>query len=190
VVIYPPIDTAFFDLPVQQPRRNYFLFASRLEPYKRADLVIEAFSQLKLPLKIAGDGTHLSYLRRIAGSNIEFLGRVPDAALRELYQNALAFVYPAEEDAGMMLLESNACGTPVIAYARGGAVEILREGESAVFFHEQSVSAIRDAVAGFRFERFDSKRIRKHAESFGKEVFKERLRNFLHEKLAEFRARM
>ncbi len=177
-VIYPPVDTEFFK-PVAN-KQNYFFTASRLEPYKKIELAIEAFNQLKLPLKVAGDGTELKKLKiKYQKSNIEFLGRVTDEELRNLYAGAKAFIFPAYEDAGIMVLEALACGTPVIGFQRGGTAEFIRDGENGVLFAEQTVDSLLTAVKKISTMKFDPFKLRESALPFDKERFKEKILAFI-----------
>ncbi len=190
-LIYPPVDTNFFrPVPRTPPspslikegeRRgsSYYFTASRLEPYKKIDLVIEAFNQLGLPLKVAGEGTQSQNLKHQAQKNIEFLSRVTDEDLRKLYSEAKAFVFPALEDAGIMVLEALACGTPVIGFAKGGTAEFITDGKDGVLFGEQSVEAIVRAVKNFEKLSFDRQSPREHALRFDKEVFKNKIVDFI-----------
>ncbi len=185
VVVYPPVDTEFFH--PTGTKENYFFAASRLEPYKKIELVIRAFNELELPLKIAGSGTASEYLRKLAKPNIEFLGRVSDEELRRRYSEAQAYIFPAEEDAGIMPIEAMACGTPVIAYAAGGALETVKDGETGVFFRQQSVEAIKKAVLEFKPEKFNRDRIRNHAKQFDKKVFREKINSLVDGWYKQFR---
>jgi len=180
IVIYPPIRTDFF-IPKVNPSRDYFLAAGRLEPYKRFDIIIEACRKLSLPLKIAGTGSLETSLKKQYGGSVEFLGRVTDEELRSLYQNARAFVFPAYEDAGMMMVESLACGTPVIAFGKGGALEFIERGKHGVLFEEQTVESLIGAISEFKTMEFDQKILREQAEKFSVEVFKGQIRNVINE---------
>ena len=168
-VVYPPLDTEFFH--PTKPKGGYFLTAARLEPYKKIDLVIEVFNELGLPLVVAGSGSKLGALRSLAKSNIEFLGRVGDGELRDLYSGARAFIFPALEDSGLMILESLACGTPVVAYRRGGAAEFVKDGGNGVLFDEQSVPSLRQALTRFGKIDFSRESVRAGIEDYGKEKF-------------------
>jgi glycosyltransferase involved in cell wall biosynthesis len=182
-VIYPPVDTEFFQ--PQSEKKDYFLVASRLEPYKKVELVVEAFNELGWPLKVAGSGTRADKLKAMAKSNVEFVGHVTDEQLRDLYGGAKAFVFPAEEDAGIMLLESQSCGTPVIAYGKGGALELVKDGETGILFGEQSASAIKSALLKFRTENFNAKVVRENALKYDKKIFRDKIRQFVETKVAE-----
>ncbi|MEK9180820.1 MAG: glycosyltransferase [Patescibacteria group bacterium] len=178
-VIYPPIDTDFFTPASQDSSRSYFLAAGRLEPYKKIDLVIKAFTRLKILLKVAGTGSLSKKLRESAGPNIEFLGRVGDEELRELYRGAKAFVFPALEDAGMMILEATACGTPVIAYKAGGALEFVEEGITGEFFTEQNANSLINVIEKFDPAKYRTEALVAKARQFDKKVFREKIQQVI-----------
>jgi len=176
VVIYPPIDTVFFK-PSRNPSREYYLAAGRMEPYKKIDLVLEAFTITGQPLIIAGSGSKFKdWKKRYPAKNIKFLGRVSDEELRDLYQNAKAFVFPAKEDAGMMIVEAQSCGTPVIAYNDGGAKEFVKTGLTGVFFEEQTPKSLIKALQNFETMNFQTEKLVESSALFDKTAFK---RNFL-----------
>lgn len=172
-VVNPPVDLGAYQ-PAHPPRlRKHYLFVSELVPYKRADLVIEAFRGLDAPLIVVGDGAARAGLERNLPPNVTLLGRVAAADLPGLYQAAKALIFPAEEDFGIVPVEAMACGTPVLAYGRGGARDSVIEGTTGLFFHQQSAEAIRAAIA--RFESlpiFEADRIARHAAKFGAERFR------------------
>lgn len=176
-LIHPPVDLKQFT-PSSGPGQ-YYLTGGRLVPYKRFDLVVQAFSKLGLPLKVFGDGPALDDLRSQAKSNIEFLGRVSPDKLARLYQDAIAFLNPQEEDFGITAVEAMAAGRPVIAYKAGGALETVKPGVSGVFFHDQEWEALADTVIRFRPEQFDRTAIRAWAETFGIERFQKEFRVWL-----------
>ncbi|MBI3952473.1 MAG: glycosyltransferase [Candidatus Doudnabacteria bacterium] len=184
-VIWPPVDTELFH--PEGKKENYFFVASRLEPYKKIELVVSAFNELGLPLKVAGSGTNSEKLRAMARSNIEFLGRVSDEELRKRYSEAQAFIFPAEEDAGIMMLEAQACGTPVITYRAGGAVEIVKEGVTGKFFETQSSESIKQAIQSFDTAKFDPNIIRQHAQNFDKKIFQKKIKEFVEGKYQDFK---
>ncbi|OGE84206.1 MAG: hypothetical protein A2846_02505 [Candidatus Doudnabacteria bacterium RIFCSPHIGHO2_01_FULL_49_9] len=177
-VIYPPVDTDFFTIGTGV-KQEYFLTGSRLEPYKKIELVVEAFNELGLPLKVVGTGTEAESLKRKAKNNIEFFGRVSDAELRALYQGARAFVFPALEDAGLMTLEALACGTPVIGLARGGTPEFVTDGKNGVLFENQTSEEIIAAVKRFESMSFDADKLRESALPFDKAKFKAHILEFI-----------
>jgi glycosyltransferase involved in cell wall biosynthesis len=185
-VIYPPVETDNFfvsDLSTQAPEERYFLAGCRLVPYKRIDLVVEAFKELgpDYRLKVFGDGLDLSRLKKIAGEaeNIEFLGRVSDDQKAVYYSRAQAFINPQEEDFGITPLESMASGRPVIAYRKGGATETVKEGETGIFFDEQTPASLVAAVKSFRSENFSSAQIRTYAETFSVARFSEEIKKLV-----------
>jgi len=185
--IFPPVDAKRFNTSDSKATplrwRNYFLLVSRLEPYKKVELAIEAFEKLGLPLKVVGGGTRLEKYRSKAPDNIEFIGRVSDEKLAEFYQNCLGFIFPQEEDAGITPLEAMACGKPVIAYAKGGALESVVDGKTGVLFYDQTVDGLTDAVTRAGKISFDKNAIRKHAESFDKEIFKGKILAYIESKI-------
>jgi glycosyltransferase involved in cell wall biosynthesis len=187
-IINPPVDTRHY-APLQPgtPPGDYYLIVSRLHPYKRVALAVEAFTKLGLPLKIAGSGRQEEELRAKAGSNVEFLGRVPDEELRDLYAHCRAFIFPGEEDFGLAPIEAQASGRPVIAYGGGGALETVVPGVTGEFFAEKSAQSLAEAVNRFNPSGYDSQAIRRHAEGFDKEVFKARISAFIDDKLEEYR---
>lgn len=186
VVIYPPVETDKFyisDLSQPAPGEKYFLIGCRLAPYKRVDIVIEAFKKLgsDYRLKIFGDGVDMKRLKKIASeaTNIEFLGRVSEAEKAKLYSGAQAFINPQEEDFGITPVESMASGRPVIAYQKGGATETIVEGQTGLFFKEQTAAEIVKVIESFASYQWDSQAIKQHAEQFSVANFKEQINNFI-----------
>ncbi|MBI3291237.1 MAG: glycosyltransferase [Elusimicrobia bacterium] len=183
-VIYPPVDTAFFtpNGPASQGahhREGFFLMVTALAPYKRVDVAIEAFNRLRDPLLIIGTGQEERRLRRLAGPTVKFLGWLGDESLRWYYQRCRALIFPGEEDFGIAPLEAQAAGRPVIAYARGGALETVIEGETGTFFHQQMADHLVDAVQRFERMTFDPVRVRQHALRFDRAVFKQKIGSVL-----------
>jgi len=180
VIIYPPVNTQLFKPSNEEG--NYFLIVSRLLSYKRIDVAIKAFNVSGYRLKIVGEGPEEGRLRRLAGSNIEFLGKVKsDAEVRKLYAGCRALVFTGEEDLGLTPLEAAACGRPTIAYAAGGALETVIDGKTGILFKEQNADSIMEAIKKFERMRFDGIEIREHAQHFDQEIFKQKIRSFLHE---------
>lgn len=172
VVVYPPADIEFFTPdPSGGGQGGFDLIVSALVPYKRLDLAVRAYSRLGRPLRVAGVGSELPRLRRLAGPSVEFLGWQSDEAIRDLYRACRVLVFPGEEDFGLVPVEAQACGRPVVAYARGGALESVKDGVSGVFFPEQSVAALTDAVGRAAGRAWDSAAIRRQAEAFGPQRF-------------------
>lgn len=159
----------------QDKKGDYFLFVSRLIPYKRADLAIEAFNELGLPLVIIGAGSEERRLRKMANGNIKFVGELTDSRLASYYQKAQALIFPQEEDFGMVVAEANAAGTPVIAYKAGGALDTVIPGKTGIFFDKQDKDSLIQAAKRFSKMRFDKKVLIKNAERFSKERFKKEL---------------
>ncbi|OGE73625.1 MAG: hypothetical protein A3I07_02955 [Candidatus Doudnabacteria bacterium RIFCSPLOWO2_02_FULL_42_9] len=182
VVIPPPVDTQAFQ-PMGE-KKDYFFTASRLEPYKKVDVIVQAFNELGLSLKIAGSGTEMETLKSQAKSNIEFLGVLSNEQLRRHYSEAQAYVFAADEDAGITFLEAQSCGTPVIAYGKGGALEAIKEGVTGEFFAEQTKEAIIEKVRNFDATKFDRTTIRNHALQFDKNEFQRKIKQFVEEKYA------
>ncbi|MFA6995102.1 MAG: glycosyltransferase [Patescibacteria group bacterium] len=187
-VIYPPVETHKFfisDLKDQPVNDRYFLAGCRLAPYKRIDLVVNAFKQLGVnyKLKIFGDGVDLERLREIAGdsSNIEFLGRVSEEVKARLFSGAQAFINPQEEDFGITVVESMASGRPVIAYRRGGATETVIAGKTGLFFDEATAESLANVIRNFRSEAFNSEEISRHAANFSVDNFKTSLQDFINQ---------
>ncbi len=176
-VIYPPVDVGRFTPAAHTG--NYYLTGGRLVPYKRFDLTIRAFNRLGIPLKIFGAGPAEADLRAIAKPNIEFVGRIGDEAMNELYRHCLAFLNPQEEDFGITVIEAMAAGRPVIAYAAGGALETVVPGKTGVLFEDQEWEALADTVIRFKPEQFSASTIRDWAMTFGPERFHKQLGDYL-----------
>ena len=183
-IIYPSVDTGRFAPAADDEIGDYFLVVSRLVPYKRIDLAIEACNKLGLPLKIVGGGRDREALRRLAGPTVEFLGRVSDAEIKQLYARCRAFIFPGEEDFGLTPLEAQASGRPVIAYGAGGALETIIEGQTGVFFREPTVDSLVEALASLPRAGWDGIEIRRNAERFDNAVFKQQLASFVDRALA------
>ncbi len=182
-VISPPVDTERFSISTNP--KKYYLVGGRLVDYKRYDIVVEAFTKLGVPLKVFGSGPAEKELRRIAGPNVEFLGRVSDDERARLFADAIAFLHPHEEDFGITAIESMASGRPVIAYRRGGATETVVDGVTGVFFDEQSWEELADTVMHFDASMFIPEKIRAHAEQFSTAVFRKAMQSFVREKWEE-----
>ncbi len=175
-VIPPPVDLAPYT--VAEPE-DFYLAGGRLVPYKRLDLVVQAFTAMKLPLVVFGSGRDLPKLKALAGPTVRFVGRVADAELQRLYQRCRAYITAGDEDAGIQPVEAMAAGRPVIAYAAGGVRETVIDGVTGCFFHQQTSAALAVAVARSRALTFDPLPIRRHAEQFGREQFKQRMAAFI-----------
>ncbi|MBM3333522.1 glycosyltransferase [Candidatus Sumerlaeota bacterium] len=173
-VVHPPVDTDRFR-PLDVKQNDYFLIVAAIVPYKRIDLAVETFSRMGRRLLVAGDGPERSRLERRAGRSVRFLGWVSDEQLVELYNGCRALIFPGEEDFGITALEAQACGRPVIALRRGGALETVVEGRTGLFFSEQTSEALSQAVESFDSLSFDRTVIRAHAEKFGRDRFRREL---------------
>ncbi len=180
IVVYPPVDTELFHPELQSGKKDYYLMVGRLLYYKGFDLGIAAFNQLQKPLKIVGRGPELPKLKKLVKSPlIEFIESAGDDELRMLYSNAKALIFPQIEDFGLVAAEAQACGTPVIAFAKGGAREIVIDKKTGVLFHEQTPEKIIEAVQGFEYLAFDRRAIARSALRFSKEMFRTNILNTL-----------
>ncbi len=184
-IIYPFVETDKFYPSTE--KENYYLIAGRLQAHKRADLVIQLFKKLGKPLHVVGTGRDLARLKNIAdgADNIEFLGRIDDELLRNEYSGAKGYIYPQEEDFGIMPLEANACGTPVIAYGSGGALETVIKDRTGVFFEQQNEQSLELALKDFEQINFSSEDLFEQAEKFSKAKFKQNIHDFVTAKQAE-----
>jgi glycosyltransferase involved in cell wall biosynthesis len=182
-IIYPPVGTSRF-VPCSEVE-DYYLLVGRLVPYRRIDILIEAFNKMKRPLRIAGSGRDRERLEALAGPTIEFLGYVPDEELPGLLAQCRAFMFPGEEDFGIAPLQAMAAGRPVIAYAAGGALETVVPGVTGVFFDQQTVPAIIDAVELADKQPWNSLEIQAHARQFDTGVFKQKILAFIEEKMPQ-----
>lgn len=184
-VIFPPVAVDEFD--VVGRKQGYYLLVGELVSYKRADLAVSAFAENGKSLKVVGGGEQFKELAAHATPNIEFLGKVEFEKLKHLYADAEALIFPGVEDFGMVPVEAMASGTPVIAYAKGGALETVKEGVSGLFFTEQSVESLNEAVE--RFETgavdFEPEKLREYARQFDKSHFRSKITNFINEKMVK-----
>jgi glycosyltransferase involved in cell wall biosynthesis len=173
-VVYPPVDTTFYRppaLPAPQPSEITFLVVSALVPYKRVNIAIDACRRVGARLKIVGRGPEEARLRLSADSSVEFMGWCSDDDIRELYGQATAVLLPGTEDFGMVPVEAQACGTPVVAYGEGGACETVLDGHTGVLVSDPSAAAFADGLARVSALRFDRAAIRAHAERFSRTRF-------------------
>jgi glycosyltransferase involved in cell wall biosynthesis len=184
-VIYPPVDTDFFS-PAPVPRADYYLVVSALAPYKRLDLAIAACNRLRRPLVIIGAGQDDNRLRALAGPTVHFLGWQPDTVVRDHFRRCRALVFPGEEDFGIVPVEAQACGTPVIAYGRGGATETVIPSEgprepTGLWFDEQTADCLADSLQAFevRAHEFVPAAARRQALRFNQRRFEEELFAYL-----------
>lgn len=187
-VIHPPVDVKNFY--ISSARGNYFLMVGRLIAYKRHDIAIEAFNKLGLPLKIIGRGPEMKRLKKMAKSNIEFLERVDDKELAKYYAECRAFIFPQEEDFGIVAIEAMASGRPIIAYRGGDIPEHMEEGKMGIFFENQTADDIIQAVRKFRDEDFDPRYIREKSLRFDREIFKSRIKDYIKKELEEYKSNL
>ncbi len=171
-VVYPPVRTDWFTIDDSVKREDWLLVVAALEPYKRTDLVLKAAIRTGIKLIVAGSGSQYDALKAQAGSNVQMLGRVDEPALRDLYRRAKALVFPQVEDFGIIAVEAQATGCPVIAFADGGAVETVTN-QTGVFFNEPSVDALVGAIEKLGSTKFDPHACRHNAERFTEKVFDE-----------------
>jgi glycosyltransferase involved in cell wall biosynthesis len=171
-VVYPPVDIGNFSLNSKSPDSSFYLLVSRLVPYKRVDLAIEAFNRIKTPLVIVGTGSEERKLKKMAKENIKFLGQLTDRQLSGYYEKCAALIFPQEEDFGLVAVEAQAKGTPVIAFHKGGAVESVLEGKTGIFFDKQDVESLVSAIKTFKKMKFKPQECQKNAERFDKKRFK------------------
>lgn len=180
VVVHPPVDTDYFcDVPAGVPKGGYYLLAGALIKYKRPDLAVQACMKMKRKIVVSGGGEMLKYLQGIADENVIFAGQPPKDELRKLYAGADALLFPGCEDFGIVPLEAQATGTPVIAYGEGGALETVKAGCSGIFFKEQSVEALCNAIEEFEAMSFDPAPIMEHARTFSNAAFRAKMLNVL-----------
>ncbi len=177
-IIFPPVDTRRFR-PNNEPPEPFFFVLSRLIPYKRIDLAIEACNQVGCKLIVAGDGRDRAALEAMAGPTIEFLGRVSNAEAEQLMARCQAFIFPGLEDFGITPLQAQAAGRPVIAFGAGGALDTVISGVTGEFFHEQSVAALAATLADFDPARYDPAACRAQAERFSNERFHRELGDYV-----------
>ena len=184
-VIYPPVDVEKFKL--NENKEDFYLTASRMVPYKKIDLIVEAFSQTDKKLIVIGTGPDMEKIRSFAGKNVEFLGFAPDDVLLDHMQRAKGFVFAAEEDFGIVPVEAQACGTPVICLGKGGTKETVIDGVTGIHFQEQTVAELLKAIEKFEQTTFHPIQIREHALKFSKERFEKEIEAFVNEKYEIFK---
>ena len=176
LLVYPPVDTQRFVVTPRPSRRDsFFLVVSQLVPYKRIDLIVDAFTRCKRPLVVVGDGPERPRLERRVGKNIRFTGSVSQKEVVEAMQRCKAFVFAGEEDFGIVMAEAQACGTPVIALGKGGAQEIVEDKLTGVLFNDESVDSLLEALDRLDHLSFDERLIRSSALRFTRQRFREGL---------------
>lgn len=183
-VIYPPVNASEFS-PSEQ-RGDFYLCLGQLVAYKRADLAVEAFNKLGLPLVVVGEGEIFDRLKDMAGPNITLMGRQPFPVIQDLLQRCRGLVFPGLEDFGIVPVEAMAAGAPVIAYGKGGALDTVEHGKTGILFHEQSVDALIEAVGRVEAGEFEfsPEEMHRHAQTFAKSVFQKRIKTFIDQALA------
>ena len=177
VVIYPPVEVP--PQPLSSNREDYYLSVSRLISHKRVDLVVEACTRLNKQLVVVGDGPERQRLEALAGKTVHFAGRVTDEQLAALYRGAKALVFPSYEDYGIVPLEAQAWGVPVLALGRGGSLETVQAGKTGIFFDEQRVESVIDAIHQFESMKFDENDIRAWVGKFNPASFIDGIRQFV-----------
>jgi glycosyltransferase involved in cell wall biosynthesis len=185
VIIPPPVEVSRFAFDPSTQPGDYFLIISRLVPYKRIDLAIEACNRLHLPLVIIGAGRDMERLKDLSGPSIRFLGQLSDEEVLHYYAHCRAFLFPGEEDFGITPLEAQASGRPVIAYGSGGALASVVDGITGAFFYEQTVDSLARVLASFDENRYDPQTIRNHALEFDLPRFHRRILQFIEAKMSE-----
>ena len=187
IVIYPPVDVHLYECA--SGKEDFYLTASRMVPYKRIDVIVDAFSSMPdRKLVIIGDGPEMKKIKSKAGKNIEILGYQDSNVLKSYMQKAKAFIFAAEEDFGIIVVEAMACGTPVLALNKGGASETVIDNVSGVLFNHQTPDSIKEAVMKFESlqDKFDPSTVRNHSLQFGRNIFENKIKKYVDEKSEEF----
>lgn len=185
IVINPPVRCNLFN--ISETDRDYYFVLSRLVSYKRFDLAVQACKELGKKLVVIGDGPEKENLVKIADGdeNIVFLGRQSDEVVKKYMSECKALLFPGEEDFGIVPVEAQACGRPVIAYGKGGVLDSIIDGKTGVFFKEQTAESLKETILKFETMKFDKKEIRNHALEFDEEVFQKKIKEFIDEKVSE-----
>ncbi|WP_432495922.1 glycosyltransferase [Kineococcus gypseus] len=180
-VVHPPVDTGFYS-PADVPREDFFLVAGRLVPYKRPDLAVRAAERAGVPLVVAGDGRMRAQLEAVAGPNTRFVGRVDDEGLRDLFRRCRALLMPGVEDFGIVPVEAQACGAPVVAVGAGGTLDTVLPGRTGELVPPggDEVGAWAAALGGFEPSRYDAAAVRAHAEGFSRARFRAAMAGVVH----------
>ena len=180
-LVYPPAGK--FQISSTKPQTNYFLVVSRLVPYKRVDLVIRVFNELGLPLVIVGTGSEERSLKKMARKNIKFVGQLTDRQLANYYRRSRALIFAQEEDFGLVAVEAQSFGIPVIAYRAGGALDSIRDGRTGIFFDKQEKEDLIKAVKKFEELKFNAKIIKENAQKFSQKKFESRFKEIIKKNL-------
>jgi glycosyltransferase involved in cell wall biosynthesis len=184
-VIYPGVNLSYYE--IKEKKEDYYVAASRFISYKKMKLIVEAFSQMPdRKLVVIGDGPEWAQVKKIAAPHVELLGYQPDSILKDHLQRAKAFIFAAREDFGILPVEAMGCGTPVIAFGQGGVLETVVDGQTGLFFKEQTVSSLIDGVKRFERMEWDPKKCRERAEVFSETRFNLEFKSFVLEKYSEF----
>jgi glycosyltransferase involved in cell wall biosynthesis len=184
-IIYPPVDVE--QMPFQEVKEDFYLTVSRLVPYKKIDLIVEAFSQTpERKLIVIGDGPEMAKIRQKAGKNMEILGHQSDGVVRDYMKKAKAFIFAAVEDFGIVVIEAQAAGTPVIAFGQGAALETVIAGKTGLFFDAQTIPSLLKTLDKFDRMEFDVKSLRANAQRFNKARFQREFQDFVTRKFKEF----
>jgi glycosyltransferase involved in cell wall biosynthesis len=183
-VVFPPVDTAFYTPDPEAAAGASFVVVSALVPYKRVELAIAAARRARVPLTIVGDGPERARLEALADHHITFLGWRTNEEIRTLYRSAIAAILPGEEDFGIVPVESQACGRPVVALGRGGVLDTVIDGETGVLFRDDTEASLADALRRAAALSWDPARIRRHAERFSRERFAREIMTIVDEVMA------
>ncbi|MFH0880714.1 MAG: glycosyltransferase [Lentisphaerota bacterium] len=178
-IVFPPVATDFYT-PGAEGHDGFDLIVSALVPYKRIDLAVRAYNRLGYPLVVAGTGTELEKFRGMAASNIRFTGRIPDEAIRDLYRRCRLLVFPGEEDFGIVPVEAQSCGKPVVAYRSGGALETIVDGKTGVFFNRQTEESLLESVEACAGQAWNPSLLRENALRFSEKSFIDGMANVIH----------
>lgn len=194
-VIYPPVSMPEIKTDIEKFRKEakkgfYYLIVSQLTPYKRIDLAVEAFNKMGLPLMIIGEGPDKKRLKKMADSNIQFLGWQPDEEVDRYYRNCLAFIFSGEDDFGIAPVEAMSYGKPVLAYRKGGATETIVEGQTGEFFDYPAAEVLADGIRRLKlnYHKYDPVVIRRQAEKFSPQNFEKEIKKFVIKKVEENRS--
>lgn len=179
----------WINLALREAKEEFYLTASRMVPYKKIDLIVEAFSQTDKKLLVIGDGPDMAKIKSKAGKNVELLGFASDETMADLMGRAKAFVFAAEEDFGITPVEAQACGTPVICFGRGGARETVLDGESGLYFMEQNTKELLAAVAKFEqnYDKFEPAKIRENSLKFSRARFEAEIKSYVEKNMRNLR---
>ncbi len=184
-VIHPPVDINRF-VTTGKEERHGFLIVGRQVPFKRFHLAVKACSDLGLPLTVAGNGSENKRLRAMAGPSVTFKTNVTDEELNHLFTHAEGFIFPSEDDFGIVAAEAQSAGTPVIAFASGGSIDIVEDGKTGVFFEGANAESLKSALEKFQTIEWNAKAIQKSAQRFSKQRFEREMRKFVDQKYVEF----